>query len=144
MCSGSHQMSPVTKSPLSGDLCPILPSPHFFAHCMSRLYILLILDASAADRLPPGVSGNHLPSWLLPSMPSSTLSLLRPDMLVIHGLSLSSSRLMTAQLTAHDPTTLALLKASYNEKRLKVTIVAQTNLSKRVTLSTLVQQVRRD
>ena len=33
-------------------------------------------------------------------------------MLVIRGLSLSSSRLMTAQLTAHDPTTLALLKAS--------------------------------
>ena len=74
-----------------------------------------ILDASAADRLPPGVSGNRLPSWLLPSLPSSTLSLLRPDMLVIQGLSLSSSRLITAQLTAHDPTTLttlALLKAS--------------------------------
>ena len=32
-------------------------------------------------------------------------------------------------------------KTKYNEKRLKVTIVAQTNLSKRVTLSTLVQQV---
>ena len=33
-------------------------------------------------------------------------------MLVIRGLSLSSSRLITAQLTAHDPTTLASLKAS--------------------------------
>ena len=32
-------------------------------------------------------------------------------------------------------------KTKYNEMRLKVTIVAQTNLSKRVTLSTLVQQV---
>ena len=71
-----------------------------------------VLDASAADRLPPGVSGNRLPSWLLPSLPSSTLSLLRPDMLVIQGLSLSSSCLMTAQLTAHDPTTLVFLKAS--------------------------------
>jgi hypothetical protein len=34
-------------------------------------------------------------------------------MLVIRGLSLSPSRLTTAQLTAHDPTTLASLKASW-------------------------------
>ena len=52
------------------------------------------------------------PSLLNPPFCFFLLSLLRPDMLVIQGLSLSSSRLTTAQLTEHDPTTLALLKAS--------------------------------
>ena len=71
-----------------------------------------VLDASAADSLPPGVSCNRLPSWLLPSLPPSTLACLRPDLLIIKGLSLSSSRDLSALLTQHDPATIASLKAS--------------------------------
>lgn len=46
-----------------------------------------IMDATSRDRLPIGVSSTRLPAWLLPSVPLDILSKLRPDILLVHGLS---------------------------------------------------------
>jgi hypothetical protein len=46
-----------------------------------------IMDATSRDRLPVGVSGTRIPAWMLPSVPLDTLPKLRPDILMVHGLS---------------------------------------------------------
>ena len=70
------------------------------------------MDASSSTRLPPGVASTRLPTWLLPSLPPSSLDKLRPDMLIFHGLSLSRFSSISTLLSTHDPTTIAELKAS--------------------------------
>ena len=71
-----------------------------------------IMDASSSTRLPPGVASTRLPTWLLPSLPTSSLDKLRPDMLIFHGLSLARFSSLSTLLSNHDPTTIADLKTS--------------------------------
>ena len=68
---------------------------------------VIILDACSRVRLPVGVYGTRLPTWLLPSVPSALLKKLRPDMLVIQGLSPFQAPAPTDVLS---PSALAVLK----------------------------------
>ena len=45
----------------------------------------VVADLSAADDLPPGVSGTRLPAWLLPSLSNEVRKKLRPDILILDG-----------------------------------------------------------
>jgi hypothetical protein len=45
-----------------------------------------IMDATAADALPRGVSTNRIPAWILPDVPEATRLKMRPDILIIEGL----------------------------------------------------------
>ena len=45
-----------------------------------------IMDATARSALPSGVSATRLPSWMLPDEPIGSLNRLRPDLLLIDGL----------------------------------------------------------
>jgi hypothetical protein len=45
-----------------------------------------IMDATAADALPAGVSDNRIPAWILPDVPEATRLKMRPDILIIEGL----------------------------------------------------------
>jgi hypothetical protein len=45
-----------------------------------------IMDATAADALPLGVSDNRVPAWILPEVPEATRLKMRPDILIIEGL----------------------------------------------------------
>ena len=45
-----------------------------------------VLDATSLTNLPPGVSDNRLPKWLLPGVSSRDRERMRPDMLVVEGL----------------------------------------------------------
>ena len=71
-----------------------------------------IMDATSSTNLPPGVASTRLPTWLLPNVPPDVLRLLRPDLLVIHGLSLAKYHSLSPLLALHDPHTIASLKSS--------------------------------
>ena len=45
-----------------------------------------VLDATSLTNLPPGVSNNRLPKWLLPRVRNRHRRRMRPDMLVVEGL----------------------------------------------------------
>jgi hypothetical protein len=45
-----------------------------------------IMDATAADALPTGVSDNRIPAWILPAVPEATRLKMRPDIMIIEGL----------------------------------------------------------
>ena len=71
-----------------------------------------IMDATSSSRLPPSVSATRIPSWLLPSVPPATLSKLRPDILILKGLSITTYFTLSSLLLAHDTYTLSTLKSS--------------------------------
>ena len=70
------------------------------------------MDATSSSRLPPSVSATRIPSWLLPSVPPATLSKLRPDILILKGLSITTYFTLSSLLLAHDTYTLSTLKSS--------------------------------
>ena len=110
---------PPSRPPGSCPLCPCLSDTtgHLLGGCthptMHALYIhrhnsalrlicnailqgalansLIILDACSQHQLPPGVYATRLPRWLLPSLPSLLRTKLRPDLLLIEGLSHSAA-----------------------------------------------------
>ena len=45
-----------------------------------------ILDVCSTSALPPGAHATRIPQWILPAVPDAERALLRPDMLIIHGL----------------------------------------------------------
>jgi hypothetical protein len=45
-----------------------------------------IMDATAANALPPDVAATRVPAWMLPHLPATERALLRPDMLLVQGL----------------------------------------------------------
>jgi hypothetical protein len=67
-----------------------------------------IMDASAATRLPVGVAGTRIPQWMLPDVAPLLLSKLRPDLLVVHGL--SSSLAPALDVLALEPAALSVLQ----------------------------------
>ena len=71
-----------------------------------------IMDACPSATLPHGVSGTRLPAWLLPHVTPDVLLRLRPDMLIIKGLDLSTFDSLSPLLSALDPSTLASLKST--------------------------------
>jgi hypothetical protein len=68
-----------------------------------------IMDATAAASLPDGVIGTRVPSWMLPSVPSQDLALLRPDLLIIEGLSTTAAAALGGRL--QDPSVLAHIQS---------------------------------
>lgn len=45
-----------------------------------------VMDASSVDELPAGVSSTRLPSWLLPELAEEDREMMRPDLLIVDGL----------------------------------------------------------
>ena len=45
------------------------------------------MDATAADKIPPGVTDTRIPQWILPHLHDGTRLKMRPDLLIIQGLS---------------------------------------------------------
>ena len=48
-----------------------------------------IMDATPDTSLPPGGYDTHIPQWMLPAVPPATLCSLRPDLLLIEGLTIA-------------------------------------------------------
>ena len=71
-----------------------------------------VMDASSSTKLPPGVASTRLPAWLLPHVPHNVLKLLRPDILIVQGLDVTSFHTLSPLLDHLDPPTLASLKSS--------------------------------
>jgi len=65
-----------------------------------------IMDATAHDKLPPGVQGTRLPSWILPGQPHPPY---RPDLLIIEGL--TPAFVASHKRSMSDPAVLGPLKA---------------------------------
>ena len=66
----------------------------------------MLMDAGSAKDLPTGVSGTRLKQWMLPSLPGSELSKLRPDILLIGGLDPDASDDQAASDAKQSPATL--------------------------------------
>ena len=71
------------------------------------------MDASSSTRLPVGVSATRIPAWILPTVGAELLDMLRPDILILRGISASDTRIPSHEsgrrLSAR---ALALLQAS--------------------------------
>jgi len=67
------------------------------------------MDATSTSALPHGVSDTRVPQWMLPSLPPDTLALLRPDILLIEGLTVAHFHAIQASL--YSPTVLSSLQA---------------------------------
>ena len=116
LCSHLHASSPPldTAGHILGA-CPLLSAPiisrHNRAVCLLYRHISLgsfgghftILDATSRRSLPPGVMSTRIPSWILPDVDLSTLARLRPDILIIHGLSHSLFASLRPSLESPDP-----------------------------------------
>ena len=69
---------------------------------------LAFVDASSSDRLPHGVLATRLPQWMLPSVDPALLTRLRPDILLIEGLTYPTYKSLLP--TLHLPSTLRSLQ----------------------------------
>jgi hypothetical protein len=65
-------------------LCTLQRALHNLSH---KSGMFTIMDATAASALPNGVHSNRIPRWMLPHVLDNKLAKLRPDMLLIDGLS---------------------------------------------------------
>jgi hypothetical protein len=69
---------------------------------------LRILDATAGDALPAGVTSNRIPDWVLPNVDPSTRLKFRPDIMVIENLPTTDYHIQALR-TCTDPTERARL-----------------------------------
>jgi hypothetical protein len=66
-----------------------------------------VMDATAADMLPPGVAATRIPAWMLPHVPAAERDIMRPDLMFVQGLTLEEA----ASLRSRDPRRLAAIQA---------------------------------
>ena len=76
---------------------------------LSKYYT--IMDATKRTALPFGVADTRLPSWMLPTLSDDVRTRLRPDLLIVEGLPLSSS-LLHPPTNLLDPSILTSLQQS--------------------------------
>ena len=81
-------------------------------HCFT------IMDATARASLPTGVFYTHIPTWMHPHLPADIVSLMRPDLLIIEGLTqgmVSSNNLRDPAVLHHIQTSckIHLLELGY-------------------------------
>ena len=62
-----------------------------------------ILDATSRRSLPQGVASTRIPPWILPDVDPDTLARLRPDILIVHGLSYTRFASLQPLLESPDP-----------------------------------------
>lgn len=97
-----------------GGCCNTLMSARFTARhnaAMMQIYkaflqgsigaCYTVLDVTSQTDLPPGVSGNRLPEWILPSLKNKDRLRMRPDMLVVEGLYENEVQKMVRGSTFH-------------------------------------------
>jgi hypothetical protein len=65
-----------------------------------------IMDATARTDLRDGVAGTRIPPWMLPDMDPATISRLRPDLLLVQGL----SAVDVTRNNLHDPAVLSFFQ----------------------------------
>ena len=95
--------------------CPLLSSSiiarHNRAVCLLHRFIrsgslggnFTILDATSADSLPSEVFSSRIPPWILPAVDPLTLNRLRPDILIIQGLTHTRFATLRPALESPDP-----------------------------------------
>jgi len=102
-----------------------------------------IMDATSRHALPHGIMGTRLPAWLLPTVTPAELDLLRPDILLIDGLTQADLTALTtstpsplALLTIQQHCLIHILELTYNSEICRSTSLSQkrTQHSKLVSL----------
>jgi hypothetical protein len=81
--------------------CPALAAYHISRHNKAVCFIqdavrngslggcFTIMDATSLSDLPDDIAGSRIPAWMLPNVDPAFRARLRPDLLLVHGLSVS-------------------------------------------------------